>query len=78
MKNGQEIGDFLWLNLLLHSVHRAEEKGKNKLLRGLDGIRKAGIVTDGPGVPGIAGSGQGHHSRVEGSLPSGRSSEGKK
>jgi len=27
MKNGQEIGHFLRLNLLLHSIHRAEEKG---------------------------------------------------
>ena len=29
---------------------RAEEKGQRLLLAGLDGIRKAGIVTDGPGV----------------------------
>ena len=34
---------------LLHNVHRAEEKGQKLLLPGLDGIRKAGIVTDGPG-----------------------------
>ena len=35
---------------LLHRVHRAEEKRQKLLLPGLDGIRKAGIVTNGPGV----------------------------
>src|SRR5438132_4831092 len=35
---------------LLHRVHRAEENRQKLLLPGLDGIRKAGIVTDGPGV----------------------------
>src|SRR5260370_32112168 len=59
-------------------LHRKAQGGGRIIITGLDGFRKAGIVTNGPGVLGIAGSDQGHHSRVEGSLPSVRSSEGEK
>jgi len=38
------------------SFHRAEDNWQKYLWRGLDGIRKAGIVTNGPGVLGIVGS----------------------
>ena len=37
------------------------------MLQGLDGIKKAGIVTNGLGVPWNHGAVQGHHSRIRAS-----------
>lgn len=48
------------------------------MVAGLDETGKAGIVTTGPELCGELWTVQGHHSRVEESLPSARSSEGEK
>lgn len=55
------------------AIHRAEENGKNKLLRGLDESRKARILTNGSGV---AEPGRGITVGSKKRLPSAITSEG--
>jgi hypothetical protein len=59
-------------------MHRAEENTKNNCQGGLDERGKAGIIADGPRALESQWTVQGHHGRIEGSLPKARIREGEK
>ena len=52
--------------MILHSIHRAEEKGKNNFDEGLDVYRNSRILTNGSRLSQKLRADQGIHSRVSG------------